>query len=309
MAAVHSRAIGALTPVLVTGAGGFAGSHLVDVIAASGTTVIGWQRSDVDVLDGLAVARALAKLRPEVVFHCAGSAHVGQSWMDTSRTLATNVLGTHHILDGLRKAGIQARVLVPGSSYVYRQSNEALTEDDPVGPASPYALSKLAQEMLGKRSITEDGQHVFLTRSFNHIGPRQDPGFAASAFARQIALIERGRIPPVIEVGNLEARRDLTDVRDTVRAYHDIVERGRCGVVYNVCSGTAHKIGDLLNGLVGLSRVPVDVRVDPGRYRTIDTPLLLGNPARLKADVGWEPSIPLAQTLSDLLDYWRKEIE
>jgi GDP-4-dehydro-6-deoxy-D-mannose reductase len=192
---------------------------------------------------------------------------------------------------------------------VYRQSDAALSEDDPIGPASPYALGKLAQEMLGARSIAEDGQQVFLTRSFNHIGPRQDPSFAASAFAKQIAVIEKGGAAPVIEVGNLDAMRDLTDVRDTVRAYREIVERGRAGVAYNVCSGTAHKIGDLLDGLVTLSLVAVEIRVDPARYRPNDTPVLLGNPARVKKDTGWEPRIPLAQTLADLLDYWRKEVE
>ena len=292
----------------MTGAGGFAGSHLVDLLRGTGVRVIGWRRQDVDLIDGPAVARAVADLRPATVFHCAGSAHVGQSWSDTRETLATNVLGTHHLLDGLRKAGVSARVLLPGSSYVYKQSAGALREDDPIGPASPYALGKLAQEMLGKRSIAEDGQQVFLTRSFNHIGPRQDPSFAASAFARQIALIERGGTAPVLDVGNLEAMRDLTDVRDTVRAYRDILERGRAGIVYNVCSGTAHKIRDVLDGLVTLSRVPVEVRVDPARYRPSDTPLLLGNPGRLHADTGWQPSIPLTQTLSDLLDYWRKEV-
>jgi GDP-4-dehydro-6-deoxy-D-mannose reductase len=292
----------------VTGAGGFVGGHLVELLAGSGANVIGWRRSDVDLLDGPGVARAVAALRPATVFHCAGSAHVGQSWGSTRETLATNVLGTHHLLDALRKAGVSARVLLPGSSYVYKQSEAALTEDDPIGPVSPYALGKLAQEMLGARSVTEDGQQVYLTRSFNHIGPRQDPSFAASAFAKQIALIETGAAAPVIEVGNLEAMRDFTDVRDTVRAYRDIVERGRSGVVYNVCSGKAHKIREVLDGLVQLSRVPVDVHVDPARYRPNDTPVLLGNPARLQKETGWVPTIPLDQTLSDLLDYWRKEV-
>jgi GDP-4-dehydro-6-deoxy-D-mannose reductase len=307
VAAVRAPAFEVLTAVLVTGAGGFAGSHLVDLLAGSGVRVIGWRRQDVDLVDGPAVARAVAALRPATVFHCAGSAHVGQSWSHARETLATNVLGTHHLLDGLRKAGVSARVLLPGSSYVYKQSDGALSEDDPIGPANPYAVGKLAQEMLGKRGLEEDGQQVFLTRSFNHIGPRQNPSFAASAFAKQIASIEKGRMAPVIEVGNLEATRDFTDVRDTVRAYRDILEKGRPGVVYNVCSGKAHKIREVLDGLLKLSRVPVEVRVDPARLRPNDIPVLLGNPARLQTETGWRPSIPLAQTLSDLLDYWRKE--
>jgi GDP-4-dehydro-6-deoxy-D-mannose reductase len=263
----------------------------------------------VDVLDRTAVVRAIAESRPSVVYHCAGAAHVGQSWSDTRETLATNVLGTHHLLEGLRAAGISARVLIPGSSYVYRPSNHALTEDAPTGPASPYGLSKLAQEMLGRRALTEDDQHVYLTRSFNHIGPRQEPTYAAPGFARQIALIEAGRMAPTIEVGNLDAARDLTDVRDTVRAYRDILEKGRPGVLYNVCSGRATKIKDMLDLLVAMSRVPVEVRIDPHRLRPNDTPVLLGDPARVEHETGWAPAIPLDQTLSELLDYWRKEIE
>jgi GDP-4-dehydro-6-deoxy-D-mannose reductase len=305
----HSRRQVDRVSILVTGAGGFAGSHLVDLLVTSGAGVTGWRRRDVDLLDRAAVARALAELRPTTVFHCAGAAHVAHSWGAARETLATNVLGTHHLLDGLRVAGLASRVLIPGSSLVYRQSEHALTEDDPTGPASPYALSKLAQEMLGLRGIDEDRQQVFLTRSFNHIGPRQDPSYAAPGFARQIALIEKGRIKPEIEVGNLDASRDLTDVRDTVRAYREILERGRSGVIYNVCSGYAYKIREVLDRLVALSRVPVTVRIDPARYRPNDNPLLLGDPGRIQRELGWHPSISLDRTLSDLLDYWRKEVE
>jgi GDP-4-dehydro-6-deoxy-D-mannose reductase len=315
--------------VLVTGASGFAGSHLVDLLEGSGGAVTGWRRpepkqgsrppdrcfnsairwQEVDLLDRNAVSGALAELRPEAVYHCAGAAHVGQSFTDARETLASNVLGTHHVLEGLRAAGLTARVLIPGSSLVYRQSNQALTEDDPIGPASPYALSKLAQEMLGLRGIQEDRQQVFLARAFNHTGPRQDPSYAASGFARQIALIEKSRLEPEIAVGNLDSARDLHDVRDTVRAYRDILERGRAGAIYNVCSGKAYRVGDILDRLVGMSRVPLTVRVDPSRYRPNDNPLLLGNPTRIEHAIGWRPAIPLDQTLSDLLNYWRKEIE
>jgi GDP-4-dehydro-6-deoxy-D-mannose reductase len=316
--------------VLVTGAGGFAGSHLVDLLVKSGTAVTGWRRPkkgwgafsqraaakapdpvlvDVDLLDRVAVARALAELRPTTVFHCAGAAHVAYSWGAARETLATNVLGTHHLLNGLRASSLRSRVLIPGSSLVYRQSDRALTEDDPTGPASPYALSKLAQEMLGLRGIEEDRQQVLLTRSFNHIGPGQDSSYAASGFAQQIALIEKGRLKPEIEVGNLETSRDLTDVRDTVRAYRDIVERGRPGVIYNVCSGRTYRIREVLDRLVALSRVSVTVRLDPSRYRPNDNPLLLGDPRRIQRELGWHASIPLDQTLSDLLDHWRKKVE
>lgn len=312
-----------MAAVLVTGAAGFAGSHLVDLLAQSGAAVIGWRRPGspapsntptidwqfVDLLDREAVARAVADSRPDTVYHCAGSAHVGQSWIDARETLATNVLGTHHLLDGLRSASLIARVLIPGSALVYKQSDRALTEDDPTGPASPYALSKLAQEMLGRRAVDDDRQQIYLTRSFNHTGPRQDPTYAAPGFARQIAMIESGRMAPTIEVGNLDAARDLIDVRDAARAYRDVVEKGRSGVIYNVCSGHAVTIRNLLDRLVAMSRVPVQVRVDPARYRPNDNPVLLGDRTRIEKDTGWTPAIPLDQTLSGLLDYWRKEVE
>ena len=295
--------------VLVTGARGFVGRYLVEHLENAGTDVTGWTREQVDLLDRRAVARAIADLRPSVVYHCAGAAHVGQSFGNIADTLAANVLGTHHVLDALRGAGISARVLITGSSLVYRQSDRPLKEEDPTGPATPYALSKLAQEMLGQRGVIEDRQHVLLTRPFNHTGPRQAATYAAPTFAQQIALIEKGRARPEIVVGNLEASRDLHDVRDTVRAYTTIVERGQPGRVYNVCSGQSFKIRDVLDRLVSMSRVPVTVTVDPERYRPSDNLVLWGDRGRIERELGWKPEIPLNQTLTDLLEYWRKEVQ
>ena len=186
-----------------------------------------------------AVHRAIADVRPTTVYHCAGAAHVGMSWGDTARTLAINVRGTHNLLEGLRRAGLAARVVIPGSAMVYAAADRALTEDDPLVPRSPYALSKLAQEMEGVRANL-DGLHVTIARAFNHMGPRQDPFFAASGFARRIADIEAGRWEPEIAVGNLDARRDLTDVRDTIRAYRLILERGTPGPSVQRVLGTRH---------------------------------------------------------------------
>ena len=252
----------------------------------------------------------LADVRPATVFHCAGSAHVGQSWTDARETLATNVLGTHHLLDGLRKAGVVARACsFPARLSSTGQSDGALSEDDPIGPATPYAVSKLAQEMLGRASIAEDGQQVFLTRSFNHTGPRQDPSFAAPAFASQIALIEKGGIAPVIAVGNLDATRDLTDVRDTVRAYRDIVERGRPGI----------RLQRLLRQGAQdwrrarpLGRAEPRAGQDPGGSGPLPAerqPCPLGNPGRIERDTGWKPRFRSIRPFQDLLDYWRKEVE
>jgi GDP-4-dehydro-6-deoxy-D-mannose reductase len=198
-------------------------------------------------------------------------------------------------------------VLVAGSALVYHEQPGALREDSPIGPASPYALSKLAQEMVGARAA-ERGLPVLLTRPFNHIGPRQFPSFFASGVARQVARIEQGLAAPVVEVGNLDARRDLTDVRDTVRAYRAILERGVPGRVYNVCSGQAYRVGDLLDSLLSRARVRLDVRQDPARDRPHDGPIVLGDRSRLTGELGWAPVIPIEQTLVDLLDYWRRTV-
>jgi GDP-4-dehydro-6-deoxy-D-mannose reductase len=302
---------------LVTGAAGFAGSHLVDHLVADGVDVVAWCRPGgapprevprtrweaVDLLDAGAVAAAISRLRPSAVYHCAGAAHVGRSWDSTESTFATNVLATHHLLQALEHAGAAARVLIPSSALVYAHADHALTEEHPLVPGSPYGLSKLAQEMLARR--TNRQLEVTIARSFNHVGPRQDPQFVASGFARRIADIEQGRWDPTISVGNLDTRRDLTDVRDTVRAYRLILERGIPGRPYNVCSGRAITMRHLLDLLLARARVPVTVTADPARYRPNDTPLLLGDPSRVRDDLGWTAGIPLEQTLDDLLEYWR----
>ena len=184
---------------------------------------------------------------------------------------------------------------------MYERSTHALTEDDPLAPVGPYAVSKLAQEMATARS----GLDVVLTRSFNHAGPRQDDSYVTSAFARQIADIERGTAEPVLRVGNLDARRDVTDVRDVVRAYRALASSGRPHTPYNVCRGQAYRVGDLLEILLSLASVAVDVQTDPARLRPSDNPVVLGSHDRLTRDTGWMPAIAIEQTLADILDYWR----
>ncbi len=307
--------------VLVTGAAGFAGSHLIDLLVRDRVPVIAWHRPGgmpprhgpgtaaeaIDLLDRSSVRAALARVRPTAVYHCAGAAHVGRSWDSTEPTFAVNVRGTHHVIEGLRDEDIRARVLIPSSAMVYASSNEPLREDDPVLPASPYALSKLAQEMVG--SDNPGGPEVLIARAFNHFGPRQDPWFVGSGFARRIADIEVGRWEPEIAVGNLDARRDLTDVRDTVKAYRQILERGTPGRIYNVCSGRAMVIRELLDQLLSRARVPIRIKVDPARYRPNDQPLIIGDPTRIRDELGWAPEIPLDQTFDDLLAFWRGESE
>ncbi len=310
--------------ILVTGAAGFAGSHLLDLLGRERAPVVAWRRPgepfppgrtgnelpwmSVELLDRDAVVAAVARVRPAVVYHLAGAAHVGRSWERIHDTLAVNVLATHFLLEAIRQAGLHPRVLITGSAFVYRPAEEAFHEDSPLGPSSPYGLSKLAQETLGLRAAADDHLAVIVTRSFNHVGPRQQPSFFTSSFARQIAEAEAGRIEPEMTVGNLAARRDLTDVRDTVRAYRALVGRGRPGEVYNVCSGQAYRVGDILDRLLARSRVPIRVRRDAALYRPNDTPLVAGSWRRLHDDTGWAPEIPIDRTLDDLLDYWRAAI-
>lgn len=312
--------------ILVTGAAGFAGGHLLELLSrdTADADIIAWHRPEgapprlsttsrgvrweaVDLLDRRAVAEATARLRPQAVYHCAGAAHVGRAWDSTEATFAINVRGTHHLLDGLERTGVDARVLIPSSAMVYAPAAEPLTERHALRPSSPYGVSKLAQEMLGAR--VHGRVSVLLARAFNHVGPRQDPHFAASGFAQRIADIEHGLWKPEISVGNLDARRDLTDVRDTVRAYRLILERGQPGRPYNVCSGRAITIRHLLDRLVERARVPVTVHMDPARLRPNDLPLLVGDPARLRNELGWNAEIALERTLDDLLEYWREETE
>ena len=320
-------------PVLVTGAAGFVGGHLLQALATdeSAPEVVAWRRPsqdrggptptqpcgpddvsdvrwrDVDLLDPARVAASIREIQPTRIYHCAGVASVHGSWDQTLATLEGNVRGTDNLLRAVVAAALPSRVLVPGSALVYRPSDRAIRETDPLGPVSPYGLSKLAQEMLAQR-YAEEGVAVLLTRSFTHIGPGQAPAYAASSFAKQIAEIEAGRIAPVIKVGALDARRDLTDVRDTVQAYIALMERGEPGRLYNVCSGLAHRIGEVLDGLIALATVSVDIDVDGSRLRPSDNSLLLGDLTRLTREIGWKPRIPLTQTLRDLLAYWRDAV-
>ena len=304
---------------LITGATGFAGGHLLDLYTGRDERVHAWghrgsgrvasptdgvEWDAIDLLDRRSVRDALARIRPSLIYHCAGAAHVLTAWQTPAHSLRVNVLGTHNLLEAARNLGLTCRVLVTGSALIYAPTTEALTEDCPIGAATPYGVSKLAQEMVAAQSDLP----TLIVRPFNHAGPRQLASFATSAFAQQIAEIEAGRRDAVLHVGNLEARRDITDVRDTVRAYEAIAERGRPGMPYNVCSGTAYSMRRLLDILLSLSTVQVRVEVDPSRLRPSDNPVILGSHARVTADTGWTPRIPIEQTLHDLLDDWRARV-
>lgn len=308
-------------PVLVTGAGGFAGSHLLDLLARDDQPIVAWSRRGepgpasggagctwraVDVTVAADVDRAIAESRPRLIYHCAGDARSNRDASQVGTTLAVNVRGTLHVLEAVAKHARDARVIVTGSAMVYRPSPQALTEDSAIGPEGGYPLSKLAQETLALRAAHHQGLDVIVARAFNHIGPRQSPAFVASSVAQQIARIEAGGGEPRLLVGNLEARRDLADVRDTVRAYRALADRGVAGTVYNVCRGEAPPIRTLVEGLVARAKVPVEIVVDPARLRPVDVPVLVGSHDRITAATGWRPEIPLDRTLDDLLSWWRQ---
>jgi GDP-4-dehydro-6-deoxy-D-mannose reductase len=307
-------------PTLITGAAGFAGSHLVDLLSSRGDAIVGWHKPGgtaphgpsgvrwqaIDMMDRDGVRDAIRELQPAHVYHCAGAAHVGQAWDAATRTLAVNVLGTHHLIEALRERAPDARVLLPSSGLVYEASNEPLHEGHPLAPSSPYGLSKLAQELVGQNN--GDRPPVAIARPFNHVGPRQDASFVAAGIARSIAEIEAGLRPPTLGMGNLAPRRDLTDVRDTVRAYVLILERGTPGRPYNVSSGRALAIRELVDMMLAKARRPIAIETDPAKFRPNDWPLVLGDSTRLRTELGWTPSIPIEQTVDDLLGYWRQRI-
>ena len=291
---------------LVTGANGFVGLHLVAHLSACGDEVI---ESDTNILDRQAITATITSAKPDVVYHLAAQADVGGSWDSPVNTLRVNVEGTLNVCDASRLAGAQ-RVLGITSADVYGHVSQtdpersALDETTPLRPVSPYAASKAAAESLYMQAGLGHGLNVVLARSFNHLGPGQSDRFVASAIASRIAANERSGTTTV-SVGNLEARRDFTDVRDVVRAYRLLIQRGTAGDTYHVCSGKDRSIREIAEQLVGLAAFPMTLELDPDLLRPVDLKVLCGDNTKIRSHTGWAPQIPIETTLFDLLEFWR----
>jgi len=265
----------------------------------------------VELSDATAVRALVAEARPRQIYHLAAQASVHKAWQDPMATLTNNSGAQLAILSAAREVCPDARILVISSSEVYGgldPERMPLDEDEPLGPLDPYAVSKVTQEMLGLQHYLAFGMSVVRVRPFNHMGPRQRPGFVGADFARQVAAIEAGQGPRVMTVGSLDAVRDISDVRDVVRAYTLALIEGEAGAVYNVASGRGISIGDLLRAFIAEASVPIETVVDPALLRPVDRPLIVGDATRLRARTGWTPTIPLAQTIRDTLDYWRARV-
>lgn len=314
---------------LITGITGFAGSHLAEyLLTMEGVEVYGtfrWRSRleniagfvdrvtlvECDLRDRVSVDRLLDSVRPDVIFHLAAQSFVPTSWNAPAETLMTNLLGELNIFESVRRLNIPARIHVAGSSEEYGlvyEDEVPITEANPLRPLSPYGVSKVAQDLLAWQYHRSYGLHTVRTRAFNHTGPRRGAVFMTSNLARQVAEIELGLREPVLEVGNLEAIRDFTDVRDVVRAYWLAVAHGEPGEVYNIASGRAWSVKEVVEMFQGMSRVSFAVRQDPERLRPSDVPVLLGDSSRFRKRTGWEPLIPFEKTLSDLLDWWRERL-
>jgi GDP-4-dehydro-6-deoxy-D-mannose reductase len=261
-----------------------------------------------DLRDASSTRDTLERIRPDWIFHLAAQSFVPTSWSAPTESLTTNVLGQLNIFEAVRRIGLNCRIQLACSSEEYGMvypDELPIKETNPLRPLSPYAVSKVAQDMLGYQYWMSWKVDCVRTRGFNHEGPRRGPVFVASDFAKQIADIEKGRKEPVLHVGNLEAKRDFTDVRDMVRGYWLALEKCEPGEVYNLCSGKAYSIQQVLDLLLGMTKAKIEVRQDRLRLRPSDVPVLLGDRTKFTKATGWEPTIPFEQTLQDMLDHWR----
>ena len=313
--------------VLITGITGFAGRHLAAYLSKKKgvrifgtghgvrrtsriTAVRGAQIFPCDIRDRSSVRRVVEKTRPECIFHLAAQASVPRSWELPAETFKTNVLGTLNLFEEVKRLKTRPRIHIAGSAQEYGDPGRSpVAEDGRLRPGSPYAVSKIAQELLSYQYDASAGIPVVRTRAFNHTGPGQTREYVVSALAFQIAEIEAGLRDPEVALGNLDSVRDFTDVRDVVRAYWLALEKGVPGEVYNVCSGVGRRIGDIVDYYSGRARVKFRVKKNTRQFRDHDTPVLLGRADKLRRRTGWRPQISFHTTLDEVLDHWRRNVQ
>lgn len=314
--------------VLITGVNGFVGSHLADLLVAEGYRVAGVAlTSDLsnlsqiksrisvlqgDIRDSKFIDKILGDVKPDYLYHLAGSAFVPDADANPRSVYEINFLGTLNLLEAVRSTGLSPKILIVGSGEVYGNVPEEhlpVKEEYPLKPTSPYGVTKACADILAYQYAIAHKMNVIRVRPFNHIGPRQSEQFVCSSFAKQIVEIEKGIRKPILNVGNLEARRDFTDVRDVVRAYRTLLEKVKGGEVYNIGSNKAWRIGDLLKTLISLSTVKeIELQQQEVRIRSNDIPLMFCDASKVEKAIGWRPEIPIERTLQDLLNYWRETI-
>jgi len=305
---------------LITGIDGFVGGYLLDLLLEKNINVYGTKLHSsydnpkckkvytLNLSDTEMIKEILIETKPDYIFHLAGQSSVHHSWKSPALTITANVIGTINMLEAIKLYSKHSKILIVGSSDQYGIVTPDLCpikETLENSPQSPYATSKKAQEEIALQYYKAYGLNILIARSFNHIGPNQREGFVIADFASQIASIEKKESNPILKVGNLQAKRDFTDVRDVVRAYYDIMTSGNIGEVYNVGSGNAYSIADLLDKMIALSTEPITIEADPSRMRPSDVPLIQCDNTKVYKDCGWKTTIPIEKTLLDTLNYWR----
>lgn len=313
---------------LITGITGFVGSHMAELLLSEKVEVYGIQRwrskteniehikdkiqfEEADLLDAHSLYTVIDKIKPNYIFHLAAQSFVQSSWASPTQTLEVNITGSAHLFEAVRKTGLPVAIQIACSSEEYGKvlpDEVPIKETNPLRPLSPYAVSKLAMDYLGYQYHESYGMNIIRTRGFNHTGPRRGDVFAESSFAKQIAEIEKGKREPVVHVGNLDAIRDYTDVRDMVKAYYLAVQKCKPGEEYNIATGTGRKIKDVLDLLLSMSKVKIKIQPDKDRMRPSDVEVLIGDAGKFKKQTGWKPEIPFQKTMEDLLNYWREKI-
>ncbi len=313
--------------ILITGVTGFVGRHLVEHIQSEVPDAeiwgLVWEEDPAQVPVAVhpvtgdltlpsSLARGVEQVRPDVVLHLAGATSVASSWQQPNRSFQVNAIGTLNLLEALRSLEIDPTVVIATSAEIYgavAKEDQPISEGSPLNPISPYATSKAAQDLIAAQYHRGFKLRTIRLRLFPHTGPGRPPQFAASGFARQIARIERGLDPPVMAVGNLGSIRDFTDVRDIARAYWAAAVRGQPGEAYNVGSGHGVSIREVLDHLINLSDAKIEIRVDPERLRPADIDCLVADSSLFAETTGWKPAVPLEQTLADLLEWWRANVD